>query len=80
MSRVDFASSYLKPPLTLILSGLIHLALGDTEAAAHSEEAATRTLAVLGAGALTAGTGGIAAPILAGVATGLVADAAITGI
>lgn len=62
-----------------MILGLVHLALGQTEEAIHSEEAATRTLAVIGAGALTVGTGGAAAPILAGVAAGIVADAAITG-
>ncbi|KAI6097468.1 hypothetical protein F5141DRAFT_460127 [Pisolithus sp. B1] len=67
-------------PIVGHVKGLVHLALGDTEAFVHSEEAATRTLAVIGAGALTAGTGGIAAPILAGVATGILADTAITGI
>ncbi|KAK0447554.1 hypothetical protein EV421DRAFT_1786727 [Armillaria borealis] len=67
-------------PIVGHLKGLVHLALGDTEAFAHSEEAATRTLAVIGAGALTAGTGGAAAPILAGVVAGVVADVAITGI
>ncbi|EJD48258.1 hypothetical protein AURDEDRAFT_113089 [Auricularia subglabra TFB-10046 SS5] len=67
-------------PIVGHVKGLVHLALGDTEAFARSEEAATRTLAVLGAGALVAGTGGAAAPILAGVAAGVVADAAITGI
>ncbi|KAH0833822.1 hypothetical protein J3R83DRAFT_10985 [Lanmaoa asiatica] len=60
--------------------GLVHLALGQTEEFVHSEEAATGTLVVVGAGALTVGTGGAAAPILAGVAAGIVADAAITGI
>ncbi|KAG7099851.1 hypothetical protein E1B28_001658 [Marasmius oreades] len=67
-------------PIVGHVKGLIHLALGETEEFVHSEEAATRTLAVLGAGALIAGTGGAAAPILAGVAAGVVADAAITGI
>ncbi|PBK94158.1 hypothetical protein ARMGADRAFT_1101061 [Armillaria gallica] len=67
-------------PIVGHVKGLVHLALCDTEAAIHSEEAATRTLAVIGAGALTAGTGGAATPILAGVVAGVVADAAITGI
>ncbi|KAI6143787.1 hypothetical protein BKA82DRAFT_4183183 [Pisolithus tinctorius] len=67
-------------PIVGHVKGLVHLALGDTEAFVHSEEAATRTLAVIGAGALTVGTGGAAAPILAGVAAGIAADAAITGI
>lgn len=53
--------------------------MGETEEAVHAEEAATRTLAVIGAGALTVGTGGAAAPILAGVVAGIAADAAITG-
>ncbi|KAH0833825.1 hypothetical protein J3R83DRAFT_10989 [Lanmaoa asiatica] len=59
--------------------GLVHLALGQREEFVHSEEAATRSLVVVGAGALTAGVGGVAAPILAGVAAGVAADAAITG-
>lgn len=61
------------------MEGVVHLALGDTEAAARSEEAATRTFVVLAAGALTAGTGGAAAPILAGVVAGVSVDAALTG-
>jgi len=67
-------------PIVGHVKGLVHFAIGDTEAGAHSLEAATRTLAVVGAGALTAGTGGAAAPILAGVVAGIAADAAITGV
>ncbi|KIL61767.1 hypothetical protein M378DRAFT_821117 [Amanita muscaria Koide BX008] len=58
--------------------------MGDTEAAIRSEEAATRTLVVMGAGALTVATGGAGAPILAGalaaVAAGAVYDGITTGI
>ena len=57
--------------------------MGDTEAAIRSEEAATRTLVVMGAGALTVATGGAGAPILAGalaaVAAGAVYDGITTG-
>lgn len=57
--------------------------MGDTEAAVQSEEAATRSLVVLGAGALTVATGGAGAPILAGVVAGVGAgflyDATTTG-
>ncbi|KAF7358416.1 DUF3421 domain protein [Mycena venus] len=67
-------------PLVGNVLGVIHLAMGDTDGFWKSEEAATRTLLVMGAGALTVGTGGAAAPILAGVVAGIAADAAITGI
>ncbi|KAJ6545267.1 hypothetical protein B0H19DRAFT_1221674 [Mycena capillaripes] len=67
-------------PLVGNVLGVIHLAMGDTEGFWKSEEAATRTLLVMGAGALTVGTGGAAAPVLAGVVAGIAADAAITGI
>ena len=51
----------------------------DKEAGIHAEEMATRTLVVLGATALMAGSGGAAAPILAGVVAGVAADGALTG-
>lgn len=53
--------------------------MGDTEAAIHSEESASRTLVVLGAAALTGATGGAAAPVLAGVVGGILADGILTG-
>ncbi len=59
--------------------GIVHLAKGDSEGFWRSEEAATRTLVVLTAGALTVGTGGAGAPILAGVVAGLGYDAVVTG-
>ncbi|KDR70002.1 hypothetical protein GALMADRAFT_900591 [Galerina marginata CBS 339.88] len=62
------------------VKGVVHLIKGDTDKFWESEEAATRTLVILGAGALTVSTGGAAAPILAGVVAGLVYDAATTGI
>jgi len=53
--------------------------MGDTEAGIRAEEGATRTLAVLGAGALVAASGGTAAPIVAGVVAGIAADGVLTG-
>ncbi|KAH9924923.1 uncharacterized protein B0H18DRAFT_1010797 [Fomitopsis serialis] len=68
-------------PIVGHVKGVVHLALGDTETISRSEDAPTRTLMVLGSGALTAGTGDVAVPILGGVATGNIADSniAITG-
>ncbi|KAJ7190438.1 hypothetical protein GGX14DRAFT_407973 [Mycena pura] len=60
--------------------GLIHLAMHDEEGFWRAEEAATRTMIVMGAGALAVGTGGVASPILAGVVAGIAADVAITGV
>ncbi|KYK58816.1 hypothetical protein DCS_05834 [Drechmeria coniospora] len=60
------------------VKGIVHFIMGDVEAAIHSEEAASRTLVVLSAAALTAGTGGLAAPVLAGVVGGLAADTVVT--
>jgi len=60
--------------------GVVHLALGDHEAFLHSEEAATRTTVVIGAAALTGASGGMAAPILAGVVAGVASDGILTGV
>ncbi|KAK6516011.1 hypothetical protein TWF281_004601 [Arthrobotrys megalospora] len=62
-------------PVVGHIKGVVHFAMGDTEAGIRAEEGATRTLAVLGAGALVAASGGTAAPILAGVVAGMAADA-----
>ncbi|KAI1645145.1 uncharacterized protein F4817DRAFT_367011 [Daldinia loculata] len=67
-------------PVVGHIKGVVHLAMGDTEAAIHSEESASRTLVVLGAAALTGATGGAAAPVLAGVVGGILADGILTGI
>ncbi|KAK2757729.1 hypothetical protein FQN54_004698 [Arachnomyces sp. PD_36] len=53
---------------------------GDNEGAIRAEESASRTLFVIGAVALVAGTGGTAAPVVAGVAAGVLADGITTGI
>ncbi|TFY51751.1 hypothetical protein EVJ58_g10401 [Rhodofomes roseus] len=57
---------------------ITHLALGDTDSCARSEQATTRTLLVLGSGALTMPGNSTAVPILGGV-TGINADEAFTG-
>ncbi|TFK45348.1 hypothetical protein OE88DRAFT_1223907 [Heliocybe sulcata] len=67
-------------PIAGHMKGIVHLAMGNTEAAVHSEEAATRTTVVLAAAALTASTGGASAPIVAGVMAGVAADAITTEI
>ena len=63
----------------LHLSGVVHLVRGETDEFWKAEENATRTLVVLGAGALTVSTGGLAAPVLAGVVAGLAYDGITTG-
>ncbi|KAJ5116800.1 hypothetical protein N7456_001148 [Penicillium angulare] len=67
-------------PVVGHIKGVVHFAMGDTEAGIRAEEGATRTLAVVAAGALVAASGGTAAPILAGVVAGLAADGVLTGI
>lgn len=61
------------------LLGVVHLIRGETDEFWKAEENATRTLVVLGAGALTVSTGGLAAPVLAGVVAGLAYDGITTG-
>ncbi|KAM6489438.1 Fungal fruit body lectin domain containing protein [Amanita muscaria] len=73
----DMANSI---PLIGHIKGIVHLIRGEKDEFWQAEEAATRTLVVLGAGALTVSTGGAAAPILAGVVAGLAYDGAVTGI
>ncbi|KAM3499033.1 hypothetical protein MY11210_009639 [Beauveria gryllotalpidicola] len=67
-------------PLIGHIKGLIHLVRGENDEFWQAEEQATRTLVVIGAGALTVSTGGAAAPIMAGVVSGLVYDGIITGL
>ncbi|KAI1799620.1 hypothetical protein F4811DRAFT_565422 [Daldinia bambusicola] len=67
-------------PLIGHIKGLVHLVRGEKDEFWQSEEQATRTLVVMGAGALTVSTGGAAAPIMAGVVAGLAYDGVITGI
>ena len=52
---------------------------GEKDEFWQAEEQATRTLVVIGAGALTVSTGGASAPIMAGVVAGLAYDGVITG-
>lgn len=59
--------------------GIVHFVRGERDQFWQSEEQATRTLVVIGAGALTVSTGGAAAPVLAGVVAGLAYDGVITG-
>ncbi|KAJ6261668.1 Delta(24)-sterol C-methyltransferase [Drechslerella dactyloides] len=67
-------------PVVGHIKGFVHLALGDKEGFIHSEEAASRTSVVLAAAALTGASGGLAAPVLAGVVAGVAADGIFTGI
>ncbi|TFK97722.1 hypothetical protein BDV98DRAFT_607412 [Pterulicium gracile] len=67
-------------PLIGHIKGLVHLVRGEKDKFWESKEQATRTLVVLGAGALGVSTGGTAAPILAGVVAGLAYDGVITGV
>ncbi|ODA76064.1 hypothetical protein RJ55_08347 [Drechmeria coniospora] len=65
-------------PVVGHIKGVVHFVLGDNEGGVRAEEMATRTVVVLSAAALTIGTDGLAAPILAGVLGGIAADGAIT--
>ncbi|KAJ8482067.1 hypothetical protein ONZ45_g15082 [Pleurotus djamor] len=67
-------------PVVGHIKGIVHFAMGDTEEGIKAEEAATRTLAVIGAGALAGATGGAALPVLAAVVAGVAADGVLTGI
>lgn len=59
--------------------GAIYYAMGDKEAVICAEESATRTLVVVGAAALVAGTGGTVALVVAGVVAGVLMDGVVTG-
>ncbi|KAH9828826.1 uncharacterized protein C8Q71DRAFT_891818 [Rhodofomes roseus] len=71
-------TGHVKGDLTNWAPGITHLALGDTDSCVRSEQATTRTLLVLGSGALTMPGNSTAVPILGGV-TGINADEAFTG-
>ena len=66
-------------PVVGHVKGTIHYIAGDTEHGDHCMKGATRTVAVVGAGALTGGIGGgIILGGMAGVSSGLVYDGTVT--
>lgn len=79
-TRTRSQTCVLTSATLLAMTGIVHLVKGEKDEFWKAEEGATRTLVILGAGALTVSTGGAAAPILAGVAAGLAYDGITTGI
>lgn len=66
-------------PVVGHVKGTVHYIAGDTEHGHHCMKGATRTVAVVGAGALTGGIGGgVILGGIAGVSSGLVYDGTVT--
>ena len=79
-SYKNTASSFADAiPVVGHVKGVVHYAMGDTDAGNKSMEASTRTAAVLGAGIATGGLGGgLVLGATAGITTGAVYDTTAT--